>query len=132
MSKRKTIIPKAMQPMYDQFHFAPAVRVGKHVFCSGQLGNGPDGKIDPDPSVQFSQAFENVQTVLSEAGADMRDIVEITTFHVGLRDHIGVFMQVKDAFIDKEYPAWTAIGVSELAFDGALVEIKARAITKKK
>ncbi len=132
MSRRQTVIPKAMQPMYDQFHFAPAVRVGKHVFCSGQLGNGPDGKLDPDPAVQFSQAFENVQTVLGEAGGRMRDIVEITTFHVGLREHIGVFMQVKDGYIEEKFPAWTAIGVSELAFEGALVEIKARAIIKKK
>ena len=131
MSKRKTVIPKAMQPMYDQFHFAPAVRVGKHVFCSGQLGNGPDGMLDPDPSVQFSQAFENVQTVLKEAGAKMSDVVELTTFHIGFHEHIGVFMQVKDGYIKEKYPAWTAIGVSELAFPGALVEIKARAIIKK-
>ena len=131
MSKRKTVIPKAMQPMYDQFHFSPAVRVGKEVFCSGQLGNGPDGKIDPDPSLQFSQAFENVQTVLDEAGAKMSDIVELTTFHIGLHEHIGVFMQVKDGYVEAKYPAWTAIGISELAFPGALVEIKARAIIRK-
>lgn len=131
MSKRKTVIPKAMQPMYDQFHFAPAVRVGKHVFCSGQLGNRPDGKLDPDASVQFSQAFENVQMVLQEAGAKMSDIVELTTFHIAFQEHIGVFMQVKDGYVKEKYPAWTAIGVSELAFPGALVEIKARAIVRK-
>lgn len=131
MSKRETVIPEAMQLMYDQFHFAPAVRVGKEVFCSGQLGNGPDGKIDPDPSVQFGQAFENVRSVLEEAGAKLSDVVEMTTYHVGLREHIGVFMQVKDGFIKKNYPAWTAIGVSELAFEGAMVEIRVHAIIKK-
>ena len=131
MSKRKIVIPESMKRMYDQFHFAPAVRVDKTVYCSGQLGNGPDGKIDPDPSVQFSQAFENVQTILKEAGAKMSDIVEMTTFHVGLQEHIGVFMQVKDGYIKKDFPAWTAIGVSELAFPGALVEIRVRALRKK-
>jgi enamine deaminase RidA (YjgF/YER057c/UK114 family) len=131
MSKRTTVIPKAMQPMYDQFHFAPAVRVGKKIFCSGQLGNAPNGTIDPDPSVQFSQAFENVKTVLKEAGGKMSDIVEITTYHIDLREHIGVFMQVKDGYIKQDYPAWTAIGVSELAFAGALVEIQVRAKIKK-
>jgi len=130
MSKRRTVIPKGMEQMHDQFHFAPAVRVGKHVFCSGQVGNGPDGKLDADPAVQFTQAFENLNAVLNEAGASLSDVVELTSFHVGLNDHIGVFMQVKDGFIDKRYPAWTAVGVTELAF-GALVEVKARAIVKK-
>lgn len=126
MSKRRVVIPKQMQNQYDQFHFAPAVRVGKHVFCSGQVGSAPDGTMDPDPAVQISQAFENVKLVLKKAGASMEDIVELTTFHVGLNEHIGIFMQVKDAFLKDPYPAWTAVGVSELAF-GALVEIKARA-----
>lgn len=127
MSKRRTVVPKEMERFYDQFHFAPAVRVGKHVMCSGQLGNRPDGTLDPDPAAQFLDAFENVRTVLKKAGCKLSDIVEMTSFHVGLNEHIGVFMQVKDGFIKEPYPAWTAVGVTELAF-GGLVEIKVRAI----
>ena len=130
MSKRRVVIPKGMQPFYDQFHFAPAVRVGKDVFCSGQVGSGPDGKIDPDPAVQIGNAFENVGRVLKKAGASFDDVVEMTSFHVGLNEHIGIFMQVKDGFMKKPYPAWTAVGVAELAF-GALVEIKVTARRKK-
>ena len=126
MSKRRTVVPAGMEPLHDQFHFAPAVRVGKNVFCSGQVGSGPDGKLDPDPAVQIAQAFENVRTVLEKAGASLADIVEMTSFHVGLNEHIGIFMQVKDAFLKEPYPAWTAVGVTELAF-GARVEIKVRA-----
>ncbi len=127
MSKRRVVIPAGLKRMHDQFHFAPAVRVGRDVFCSGQVGNGPDGKLDPDPAAQMTSAFENVRTVLAEAGASFSDVVEITSFHVGFDEHIGVFMQVKDGFVKEPYPAWTAVGVSELAF-GALVEIKVRAI----
>jgi len=126
MSKRRSVIPDGMQNFYDQFHFSPAVRVGKNVYCSGQVGSGPDGKLDPDPAAQISQAFENVRAVLEEAGASLEDVVEMTTFHVGFNEHIGIFMQVKDAFLEEPYPAWTAIGVAELAF-GALVEIKVTA-----
>jgi enamine deaminase RidA (YjgF/YER057c/UK114 family) len=100
--------------------------VGKNVFCSGQVGAGPDGKLDPDPAAQITQAFENVRTVLEKAGGSLADIVELESFHVGLSEHIGIFMQVRDGFLKKPYPAWTAIGVAELAF-GALVEIKVRA-----
>jgi len=126
MTKRRSVIPEGMQNFYDQFHFSPAVRVGKTVFCSGQVGAGPDGKLDPDPAAQIGQAFENVRTVLQEAGASLEDVVEMTSFHVGLNEHIGVFMQVKDGFCKEPYPAWTAVGVAELAF-GALVEIKVTA-----
>jgi enamine deaminase RidA (YjgF/YER057c/UK114 family) len=126
MAKRRVVIPEGMQNFYDQFHFAPAVCVGRTVYCSGQVGAAPDGKLDPDPAVQIGQAFENVRTVLKEAGASFEDVVEMTTFHVGFDEHIGIFMQVKDGFVKEPYPAWTAIGVAELAF-GALVEIKVTA-----
>ena len=126
MTKRRSVIPDGMQSFYDQFHFSPAMRVGKNVFCSGQVGSGPDGKLDPDPAVQITQAFENVRSVLEEAGACFDDVVELNSFHVGFNEHIGVFMQVKDGFCKEPYPAWTAVGVSELAF-GALVEIKVTA-----
>ena len=129
MTERRTVIPDGMQNFYDQFHFAPAVRVGEQVFCSGQLGNGSDGKLDPDPAAQIATAFENVRAVLEEAGASLADVVEMTSFHVGFDEHIGVFMQVKDAFVKEPYPAWTAVGVEKLAF-GALVEIKVRAIVR--
>jgi len=126
MAKRRSVIPQGMQRFYDQFHFSPAVRVGKNLYCSGQVGTGSDGKLDPDPAVQMSQAFENVRAVLEEAGASLDDVVELSSFHVGLNEHIGIFMQVKDGFLKEPYPAWTAIGVTELAF-GALVELKVTA-----
>jgi enamine deaminase RidA (YjgF/YER057c/UK114 family) len=129
MTKRRTVVPDEMKNFYQQFHFAPAVRVGKTVHCSGQVGTAPNGKLDPDPAAQFSQAFENVKTVLEEAGASLEDVVEMTSFHVGLNEHIGVFMQVKDGYLKEPYPAWTAIGVAELAF-GAMVEIKVTARIK--
>jgi enamine deaminase RidA (YjgF/YER057c/UK114 family) len=129
MARRRVVIPDGMQRMHDQFHFAPAVRVGEQVFCSGQVGNGPDGRLDPDPAAQITTAFENVRAVLEEAGASFADVVEMTSFHVGFDEHIGIFMQVKDAFVKEPYPAWTAVGVSGLAF-GALVEIKVRAIVR--
>jgi len=48
----------------------------------------------------------------------------MTTFHVGLQRHLETFMKVKDRYVHPPYPAWTAIGITELAFPGGLVEIK--------
>ena len=126
MSEREIILPKGTESTYTQLHFAPAVRMGDTLHCSGQTGGGADGKLPKDPEEQFTNAFRNVATVLEAAGASFDDIVELTTYHVGFNEHIATFMQVKDQFIKEPYPAWTAIGVSELAFR-AIVEIKVTA-----
>ena len=127
MSQRRTVIPKGMEFYYERFHFAPAVRVGKTLYCSGQLGW--DGKAAPpaDPKAQFALAFQNLIAVLEAAGGGLDDVIEMTTFHVGLEQHLQAFIAVKNDFVKEPYPAWTAIGVSALAIPGALVEIRATA-----
>ena len=50
------------------------------------------------------------------------------TFHVNMREHIEMFMQVKDRHMLEPYPAWTAIGISDLFSRQALVEIKVTAV----
>ena len=127
MKTSDLVIPDSMRVMYDRFHFAPAVRAGDLLLCSGQLGLGPDGRAIADPEQQFTAAFEAVKTLLGKAGLRFADVVEITTFHVGLIQHLGTFMRVKDRYLPEPYPAWTAIGVVELAVPGGLVEIRATA-----
>jgi enamine deaminase RidA (YjgF/YER057c/UK114 family) len=51
-------------------------------------------------------------------------MVEMTTYHVGLRKHLSAFINVKDEFVRTPYPAWTAIGVTELITEGTLLEIR--------
>jgi len=125
MAEFDRVIPKGMEFSYENFHFAPAVKTGDRLYGSGQIGIGPDGKPAEDPATQFTHAFENVGRVLEAAGLGFGDIVELTTYHVGLQQHMRTFMGVKDRFIKEPYPAWTAIGITELAIPGALVEIRA-------
>ena len=73
---------------------------------------------------EFRSAWQLVGQILSEAGLDYTNIIEFTSYHVGLQEHIGTFMKVKDEFVQEPYPAWTAIGITELAVPGALVEIR--------
>lgn len=127
MKRSQVVVPEGMEMLYEQFHFAPAVRTGRWLRCSGQLGTDEKFQAVAEPEPQFEQAFENVRRVLAAAGLDFSDVVELTTFHVGLREHIGAFMKVKDRFLATPYPAWTAIGVVELAVPGALVEIRVTA-----
>jgi len=124
MDKSDVVIPKGMEQYYDQFHFAPAVKDGDRLYCSGVIGVDAEGKASPDPETQFTQAFESLQSVLTTAGVSFANVVEMTTFHVGLRANLPAFMKVKDRYMQAPYPAWTAIGITELAFPGGLVEIK--------
>jgi hypothetical protein len=39
----------------------------------------------------------------------MDDIVDLTSFHDDMRD-LSLFMQVKDRYLTRDFPAWTAIG----------------------
>ena len=129
MDEKNVVIPKGMENYYNDFHFAPAVKDGNRLYCSGVIGVGPDGKASTDPETQFTQAFELVKSVLITAGLSFADVIEMTTFHVGLQKNLSVFMKVKDKYMQAPYPAWTAIGITELAFPGGLVEIKVIART---
>ncbi len=131
MKRSALVNPASMQAMYDRFHFAAAARSSDLLLCSGQIGIGPDGRAIADPATQFGAAFEALGAVLAEAGLGFGDVIELTTFHVGLMQHMGAFMHVKDSYLPEPYPAWTAIGVSELAVPGALVEIRATAQLRK-
>ena len=124
MDRSDVVIPKGMEQYYDQFHFAPAVKDGDRLYCSGVIGVDAEGKASPDPETQFTQAFESLKSVLTTAGVSFANVVEMTTFHVGLRANLPAFMKVKDRYIQAPYPAWTAIGITELAFPGGLVEVK--------
>ena len=122
------IIPASMQSFYDSYHFAPAVIDGEHVRCSGVMGvKLADGSVPDDPATQFALAFDNLNEVLTEAKVGFADVIEMTTFHVGLQGHLETFLEVKDRYMKEPYPAWTAIGISELAIPGGIVEIRVTA-----
>ena len=118
------IVVPGLSEFEDRWHFSHVVRDGERLYLSGVTGTGEDGRVDPDPARQFEQAFVHLDMYLSAAAASMQDIVELTTYHVDLRDHLTTFMEVKDRHICRPYPAWSAIGVSQLITDGALVELR--------
>ncbi len=124
MAEREAIIPQGMETQYESWGLAPGLLVGDMLYCSGQLGIGPDGTVPDDAETQFTNAFEAVKAVLEAAGASFADVVEMTTFHIGLESEIMAFTKVRNRYIEEPYPAQTAIGVAELGLPGALLELK--------
>jgi len=126
----KAIVPEALRTYYDDWKMSPGLVSGDHVFFTGFTGTGPDGVCSPDPESQFRAAFAQVRMVLDEAGLGFGDVVEMTTYHVGLRDHLDVFRAVRGEFVQEPYPAWTAIEVSGFASADTIIEIRIIARTR--
>lgn len=123
-TNKTPVVPDELQRNYDSWHFSPAVESNGFLFFSGCTSAQPDGSVSPDPATQFRHAFEKVFKTLSHAGLGFESVVEMTTYHVGLSEHLEAFKAVKDEFISEPYPAWTAIGISELAAKNAIIEIR--------
>ena len=128
---KKVIVPPEFAHYPRDWHFSPGIDDGEYVFFSGVTGVRPDSTIAGDPETQFRNTFQFVVANLAQAGLGFADVVEMTTYHVGLREHLDTFIKVKDEFVAEPYPAWTAIGVSELITEGALLEIRIIATYKR-
>lgn len=121
---RKVIYPEGKKAIYEDYGYSPAILSDKFLFVSGQVGVRDDGTTVEDPADQIKQAFENLQSILTAAGATFDDVVDVTTFHVDYKEHGQLLGPVKRKyFVNKPDPNWTAIGVSSLA-DRFLFEIK--------
>jgi enamine deaminase RidA (YjgF/YER057c/UK114 family) len=130
MSIRTNVVPKEMEVIKQRFRYNPGVKAtGVLLFIAGQVGRDQNLNVIEGKEAQFVQAFENVKTVLSAAGATFDDVVDMVTYHTDMRD-LQLFMSVKDRYYTGEYPAWTGIGVTSLAMPGLMVEIKCVAMLK--
>lgn len=123
MAKRP-IVPPELLAASDQLKMSPAILSGNHLFLTGMTGGDPDGRMPEDPEAQMRNAFEKIGSILREAGLTFRSVVEMTSYHVGLREHFDLFDSVRLAYLEEPYPAWTAVEVAGLRRKGAVVEIR--------
>ena len=130
MSDRQIIVPETMKLLAERAGYAPAVKVGTTLYCAGQVGRTADLQVIEDPEQQFWAAWENLRQVLAAGGCSFEDVVEMTTYHIDMNQHMPLFRQVKDSLFPRNTCAWTCIGVSELAKPGLLVEIKCIAVQR--
>lgn len=130
MTDREVIVPPTMQGIVERAGYAPAVKVGATVFCAGQVGRTADLEVIVDPEAQFLACWENLRVVLQSADCTFDDIVDMTTYHVQMSTHMPVFREVKNRVFPRGTCTWTAIGISELAHPGLLVEIKCVAVKR--
>lgn len=107
--------------------YSHAVKVGKMVFTSGQIGIDPiAGEMTNGVEAQTIQAINNLKAVLEAAGSSMANIVKTTVFVKNMSDFAKV-NKLYDMMIPAPYPARSCVEVAALPA-GALVEIEAMAL----
>ena len=123
MTKR-AIVPPQFRTAAEQLKMSPAILSGSHVFLTGVTGGNPCGQMPEDAETQMRNIFEKTGVVLREAGLGFQSIVEMTSYHIGLRGHFDLFDAIRLEFLEEPYPAWTAVEVAGLRREGAIVEMR--------
>ncbi|MFA3918305.1 Rid family hydrolase [Ruegeria hyattellae] len=121
---KQAIIPKNMTSLYQDWKMAPGSEVDGFVFLTGFNGTGLDGVTSSEAATQINTAFDQVFSVLDEGAMDARHVIEVTSYHIGLRAHLETFKTIWTERMCEPYPAWTAIEVAGFASEGVVVELR--------
>lgn len=104
---------------------APVRVAGDFLFLSGILGyNTPCESAHPDIDKQIELAFHWADVTLRAAKSSWKDIMMVTSYHVGMKKHIKKFTEMRSKYLaDGIFPAWTSVEVSKLFFDHEVFEM---------
>jgi len=122
-SKRAVIVSPTWEPFYDETAIPAAVRTGDQLHVSGHTGEDQDGRFPAQIEAQIRGTFRNLAETLAMAGADWPDVVSLTSYHVALRGQEDTVLRVAGEFLKPPFPAWTAVGVTELWPPEAVIEV---------
>jgi 2-aminomuconate deaminase len=122
-----TVTPRGRFPL--------AKRVGDHVYVSGTSARRPDNSIagavvdalgttDLDIRTQTRAVLDNIRATLQTHGADLEDLVQVTTYLVSMND-FGGYNEVWAEYFDESGPTRTTVAVHQLPHPHLLIEIQA-------
>jgi 2-aminomuconate deaminase len=110
-------------------------RAGDFLFVSGTSSRRADntiagarvdslGTAGLDICEQTRAVIQNIEEILKSAGAQLEDLVEISTYLVNINDFAG-YNEVYGEFFGYDGPARTTVAVHQLPHPHLLIEIKA-------
>lgn len=117
-------------------------RAGDYLFVSGTSARCADNSIAGaevdamgttklDIRLQTRAVIENIRDILNSEGAQLKDVVEVSTFLVNMND-FGGYNEVYGEFFGYDGPARTTVAVHQLPHPHLLIEIKATAYKPEK
>jgi 2-aminomuconate deaminase len=114
-------------------------RAGDFIFVSGTSSRRPDNTIAGveiidemgtkrlDIVEQTREVLRNIEQNLNKAGAEMSDVVDVTSFLVNMNDFAGYNKAYAEFFNAQTGPARTTVAVHQLPHPDLVVEIKVMA-----
>jgi enamine deaminase RidA (YjgF/YER057c/UK114 family) len=129
--ERRVINPWTWQ---DRFGFVQAHEVSgaeRTLYCAGQTSSDADGNpVHPgDMGAQLGQALDNLETVLSEAGFELSQVVRLNTYTTDVDAFLAASGETAARLAEAGCrPSATLLGVARLAFPEFLVELEATAV----
>ena len=110
--------PKAIGP------YVHACWAGDLLYLSGQTPIDPKTNklVKNDITHQTEQAFNNLETVLKDAGLSLEQVIKCNVYLTSMQNFAGMNAVYSSRF-SAPYPARTTVAVAELPL-GALVEIE--------
>jgi 2-aminomuconate deaminase len=132
MAMKATVVPNKAMPRGRYPHIK---RAGDFLFVSGTSSRRPDntiagadvdelGATHLDIRAQTRAVIENLRDILASAGAELRDLTEISTYLVNMNDFAG-YNEVYGQYLDYDGPARTTVAVHQLPHPHLLIEMKA-------
>jgi len=114
--------------------FPHVKRAGDYLFVSGTSSRRPDdtiagaqidshGSAPLDIRAQTRAVIENIGDILASVGAELRDVVEVSSYLVNMADFPG-YNEVYAEYFDEQGPARTTVAVHQLPHPHLLIEMK--------
>ena len=127
----KVVLGKA-QP---RGNFPHVKRAGDYLFVSGTSSRRSDntiagaeadalGATQLDIRTQTRAVIHNISDILASVGANLSDLVEISTYLVNMNDFAG-YNEVYNEHFNENGPARTTVAVHQLPHPHLLIEMKA-------
>ena len=132
MAMQSKVVPGKAQP---RGKFPHIKRAGDYLFVSGTSSRRADntiagaeadalGATQLDIRAQTRAVIHNISDILSSVGANLSDLVEISSYLVNMNDFAG-YNEVYNEYFNENGPARTTVAVHQLPHPHLLIEMKA-------
>jgi 2-aminomuconate deaminase len=132
MAMESKVVPGKAQP---RGKFPHIKRAGDYLFVSGTSSRRADntiagaeadalGATQLDIRAQTRAVIHNISDILSSVGANLSDLVEISSYLVNMNDFAG-YNEVYNEYFNENGPARTTVAVHQLPHPHLLIEMKA-------
>jgi 2-aminomuconate deaminase len=121
------VVPGKAKP---RGRFPHVTRAGDFLFVSGTSSRRPDNTIAGASADELGTVQLDIRDILQSEGADLSNLVEISSFLVNMND-FGGYNAVYGEYFDETGPTRTTVAVHQLPHPHLLIEMKAIAYAPK-